>query len=100
MTLRELEAEFANHGENQLDMSVGHGTFDAKDLVDGKQPYPAQDKPERLDSLIVPIREIGQGLLDGPFPFPPSPAEQNGGAGATVGDDLNIHGSSIARLPS
>jgi hypothetical protein len=51
-----------------------------------------QEAAEGLDLVLGPMREIGERTLVGLFALAPAFAEEDGGRGVAVGDDLDVHG--------
>ena len=70
---------------------MGSGALDLKGLSGRNQGFAFEQAPEAFNFVFGPVGEVGQGA-EVCFPaLAPSFAEEDGGPGATVGDDVDIH---------
>ena len=86
-----IQAEFANAGEDGLDVAVGESFLRAEQILRRDQRLIAQEAAESFDFLFGPMGEISQGALVGFAAFPVAFAEEDGGRGVAVGDGCYIH---------
>jgi hypothetical protein len=73
-------------------MAVRKGFLRGEQILGRDQALVAQQAAEGFDFLLGPSGEIGQGALAGFVPFAPGFAEEDGGRGVAVGDDIDVHG--------
>ena len=52
----------------------------------------AQQAAQGFDFLLGPVGEVGQGALAGLGALASAFAQEDGGRGVAVGDDIDIHG--------
>ena len=88
-----VQTEALAHRQDRLDVPVGQRAFDCEGVTGGDQGLVLEGASQALDFVCGPIGEIGEGALADFFAVAPAFAQEDGGAGVTIGDGLDIHGN-------
>ena len=88
---RELQA--ADGFENHLDMAMRKGAFDDEELIGVDERDVLEDETESLDLVRGPLGEVGDGAFTDALAFAPAFSQEDGGAGVSVGDGVDVHGN-------
>ncbi len=88
---RKLEA--ANGLEDGLDVTVGEGAFDDEELIGMNERDVLEDEAETLDLVPRPTGDVGDGAFSDAFALAPAFAQEDGRAGISIGDDVDVHGN-------
>ena len=88
---RELQA--ANGFEDYLDMAMGEGAFDDEEFIRMDERNVLKDETESFDLVRGPLGEVGDGAFTDAFALAPAFSQEDGGAGVSVGDGVDVHGN-------
>ena len=87
------ELQAADGFEDHLDMAMRKGAFDDEEFIRMDERDVLEDETESFDLVRGPLGEVGDGAFTDAFAFAPAFAQEDGGAGVTVGDGVDIHGN-------
>ena len=87
---RKLEA--ADDLEDGLDVPVGEGAFDDEELIRVNERDVLEDEAETLDLVPRPAGDVSDSAFADAFALSPAFAQEDGGAGIAVGDNVDVHG--------
>ena len=77
-------------------MPVAHRPFGYQRFVNGDEGFALQDSPESEYLIHGPVGDVGDGAF---FDFAfgtPRLSEEDGGRGGAIGDDIDVHGLTLA----
>ena len=87
------ELQAADGFEDHLDMAMRKGAFDDEEFIRMDERDVLEDETESFDLVRGPLGEVGDGAFTDAFAFAPAFAQEDGGAGVTVGDGVDVHGN-------
>ena len=93
---RKLEA--AEGLKDGLDVTVGEGAFDDEEFIGVNERDVLEDEAEKLDLILRPVGDVGDGAFADAFALAPAFAQEDGRAGITVGADVDIHGNTYVPI--
>ena len=86
-----LQIELADHRQDGFDVTVGERLLRGEQVLGRNQRLIAQHAAQGFDLVLGPIGEVGQGALAGFLALAPAFAQEDGGRGVAVGDDVDVH---------
>src|SRR6516225_3413011 len=89
-----FEADAAHSAKRRGDVAVGQGALDLQGIGERDQGLSFEDAAEGIDLSGGPVGEIREGALDDFLAHPRGLAEEHGGRGVAIGDDVDVHGQS------
>ena len=87
------ELQAADGFEDHLDMAMGQGAFDHEELIGVNERDVLEDETESLDLVLRLVGEVGDGGFADAFTLAPAFAQEDGGAGVSIGDGVDVHGN-------
>ena len=88
-----FEAALAQAGEDGGDMAVGQGADDVKGVMEGDVGGGGafEEAAQGVNEVGREFGEVGKGAFSDLAVFPEGLAQEDGGRGVAVGDDVYIH---------
>ena len=87
------ELQAADGFEDHLDMAMRKGAFDDEEFIRMDERDVLEDETESFDLVRGHLERLAMVRLRTRLPFAPAFAQEDGGAGVTVGDGVDVHGN-------
>ncbi len=86
-----MQSESLEGAEDGGDMAVGEAAHAGEGFFGGDEAVAAEDAADGFDGGVGELGEVGEGALPAAARVAAGLAEEDGGRGIAVGDDINIH---------
>ena len=74
-------------------MAMGEGAFNDEEFIGVDYRDVLEDETKSFDLVLGAVGEVGDGAFGNAFAFTPAFAQEDGGAGVSVGDGVDLHGN-------